>query len=185
MKMLLAAIAALLVVPGVAAAQDISGPRVEARIGWETPTVSGDGDVYKIGQAVSYGAEAGYDVALSEKVALGGYVNYEASGVNLCDSGYCIGENGNLGAGARLTFGLGGRAAIYVKGGYARISMKASSGGVSDSESKSGVQGGLGFEFGVASHVYAFVEGSYADYGSLYGINLQRRHVAGGVGFRF
>jgi hypothetical protein len=28
-------------------------------------------------------------------------------------------------------------------------------------------------------------EVNYADYGSFYGINLQRRHVAAGVGVRF
>ncbi|MFZ5748314.1 MAG: hypothetical protein ACOY45_11750 [Pseudomonadota bacterium] len=39
----------------------------------------------------------------------------------------------------------------------------------------------------VAKHVYVNVEGSYADYGEFFGTGyyLQRRHVAGGIGFRF
>ena len=56
MKKYLVAAAAFVCVPGVAAAQDsapassrasnFDGPRVEARIGWETPTVSDNGNVY-------------------------------------------------------------------------------------------------------------------------------------------
>ena len=47
--------------------------------------------------------------------------------------------------------------------------------------------GALGAEFAVSSNVYVNVEAAYADYGELYdtGVNLQRRHVAAGIGFRF
>jgi outer membrane immunogenic protein len=73
MKKYLTIALAIACVPGVAAAQDMDesqaapaadfgGVRVEARIGYETPTVSEDNDVYKIGSAVSYGGELGFDI---------------------------------------------------------------------------------------------------------------------------
>jgi outer membrane immunogenic protein len=175
--------AAIACVPGVAAAQDFDGARVEARIGYETPTVSEDNDVYKIGSAASYGGEIGFDFK-ANKVVVGPYVNYEFSSVELCDGGDCLGEKGNLSAGARIGVIVGNRGLVYAKAGYANIEFEVTSGTASASESKSGVQGGLGFEFGLGKF-YGFVEGSYADYGKFYGINLQRRQVAGGVGIRF
>jgi outer membrane immunogenic protein len=193
-KLLVATAALFACVPGVAMAQEeaptgnpFAGARVEARIGYETPTVSGDGEVYKIESNVSYGGEIGYDAALSEKVTLGAYANYEFSNVELCDGGTCLGEKGNLGVGGRIGFVLSPKAALYGKVGYASFALKASIGGVSDTDNLGGVQGAIGAEFAVAKHVYLNVEASYADYGELYdtGVNLQRRHVAAGVGFRF
>lgn len=196
-KLLAAAVAAAFVcLPGVAAAQDyagdagpdnaFAGPRIEARIGWETPTVSdGTGAVYKVGQAVSYGGEAGFDLAAGKKVTIGAYVNYDVSNVDVCDGTDCLGEKGNLSAGARIGFAASPTVLIYIKGGYNSITMKAKSGGFSGEETKGGVGGALGVEFVVRKHVYAFVEGNYADYGDFYGINLQRRHVAAGLGVRF
>lgn len=197
MKKLLVAAAAFSCVPGIAMAQDaapeatpaeaFSGFRGEARIGYETPTVSGDGDVYKIGSAASFGGEIGYDVAVSRTVTFGPYVQYELSSVELCDGGDCLGEKGNLTAGGRIGVAVGGKTALYVKLGYSSIELEASSGGVSESDSLGGVYGAFGAEFSVTKNVYINIEGSYADFGELYdsGINLQRRQVAAGVGFRF
>jgi outer membrane immunogenic protein len=176
---------ALVCLSGVAHAKDFTGARAEARIGWETPTVSGDGEVYKIGQAVSFGGEVGFDIAAGKSVVVGPYATYEFSGVELCDGGDCLSERGNLGAGGRIGFVLSPKALVYAKLGYANIDMKASSGSLSASESEGGVQGALGVDFGLAKSVYGFVELNYADYGKFYGINLQRRHVAGGLGVRF
>jgi outer membrane immunogenic protein len=194
-----AAAAAFLCLPGIAAAQDYSdtaaasdaghdfaGPRIEARIGWETPTVSdGTGAVYKVGQAVSYGGEVGFDAAVGKKVTLGAYANYDVSNVSVCDGTDCLSEKGNLSAGARIGFVLSPSAVLYVKGGYNSITMKAKSGGFTGEETQGGIGGALGAEFVVSKNLYAFVEGNYADYGDFFGINLQRRHVAAGVGVRF
>lgn len=190
MKIYLLGAAALASVPGVACAQDTAangfdGIRVEARLGYETPTVSEDGDVYKIGSAVSYGGEAGVDFKLGEKVVAGPYLTYEFSSVELCDDGECLKEEGNLGAGARLGFAVSPTVLIYGKIGYANIKFKAETSFGDASASKGGVQGALGANFNFGENVYGLVEFNYADYGKLYGINLQRRHVAAGVGFRF
>lgn len=164
---------------------DFDGVRVEARVGYETPTVSEDGDVYKIDSAVSYGGEAGFDIAAGDNVVVGPYAVYEFSSVKLCDGGFCLEENGNLGAGVRLGYAATPTVLLYGKLGYASISFKASAFGLSDSESKGGVQGALGVDVNLNKNVYAGVEFNYADYGKFEGINLQRRHVAAVLGFRY
>jgi outer membrane immunogenic protein len=196
MKKYLAAMAAFACVPGVAVAQEsapdaatpasrFDGVRIEARLGYETPTVSDDGDVYKIGSAVSYGGEVGFDFRLSPSVVMGPYATYEFSSVDLCDGADCISEDGNLGAGVRVGFVAGGRTLIYGKLGYARIRFSATSGGITASDSDEGIQGAIGVNVNFGSNVYGLAEINYADYGNFGGINLQRRHVAAGVGVRF
>jgi outer membrane immunogenic protein len=171
--------------PGVAYAQDFDGVRIEARLGYETPTVSGDGDVYKIGSAVSYGGELGYDLKAGNSVVVGPYATYEFSTVKLCDGGFCLKEKGNLGAGARVGFAVSPTVLVYGKIGYARITFKASSSFGSDTASKGGVQGAIGVDVNFGKNYYGFAEINYGDYGKFSGVNLQRRHVATGLGVRF
>ena len=191
MKHYLVAFAAIACVPGVAAAQDtdtaphFNGVRAEARLGWETPTVSESGNVFKIDSAVSYGGEVGFDVKLGRKVVAGPYAVYEFSSVKLCDGPDCIREDGNLGVGGRIGVAVGPRALIYGKLGYARIRFTASSGGATGSESAEGVQGAIGLNVNLSRHVYGLAEINYADYGRFAGVKLQRRHVAAGIGVRF
>lgn len=191
-KFFAAAAATILLAPVSAFAQDeapahdFAGPRIEARLGYETPTVSdGSGGIWKIGSAVSYGGEIGFDIRAGKNVVVGPYANYEFSSVSLCDAGDCLNETGNLSVGGRLGVVVGTKTLVYAKAGYASITLEAKSGSLSESESKGGVQGALGVEIGLGKSAYAFVEGSYADFGTFYSINLQRRHVAGGLGIRF
>jgi len=194
MKKLLVAAAALSCLPGVAFAQEeesagnlFDGARIEARLGYETPTVSGDGDIYKIGSAVSYGGEIGFDLAVSNKVTVGPFVNYEFSGVELCDGPDCLKVKGNLAAGGRVGVELSPTTALYGKIGYASLTIEASSGATTASDSKGGVYGALGVEISVSKNAYVTVEGAYADFGDFYGtgFNLQRRQASVGFGFRF
>lgn len=193
MKKILVAAAALSCLPGVAFAQDekpvnlFDGLRVEARLGYETPTVSGDDDIYKIGSAVSYGGEIGFDLAVSSKATVGPFVNYEFSGVKVCEGSDCLKVQGNLAAGARIGFEVSPKVALYGKLGYAQLSLKASSGTLSATDDKGGVYGAIGAEFALAKNAYVNVEMAYADLGEFYvsDYHLQRRHVAAGVGFRF
>lgn len=192
MRKYLAAAAALACVPGVAAAQGAASPaaqfdgvRLEARLGYETPTVSDNNNVYKIGSAVSYGGEAGFDLRVGNNVVVGPYATYEFSSVDVCDGADCLSEDGNLGVGARLGF-VAGRTLIYGKLGYARIRFTASTGGVNaGSDSQGGVQGAIGVNLNFGRNLYGMAEINYADYGEFAGINLQRRHVAMGLGIRF
>lgn len=187
----LAAVAAIVSVPGVAAAQDggtapnFDGVRAEARIGYETPTVSDSGNVFKIGSAVSYGGEVGFDLRLGRNVVAGPYATYEFSSVDLCDGGDCLSEDGNLAVGGRVGIVVSPRVLAYAKLGYSRIRFTATSGGLTGSDSDSGIGGAIGLNVNFGSHVYGLAEINYADYGRFEGINLQRRHVAAGIGVRF
>jgi outer membrane immunogenic protein len=191
MKHYLAAFAAIACVPGVAAAQDtgttphFNGARAEARLGWETPTVSESGNVFKIDSALSYGGEVGFDAKLGRKVVAGPYAVYEFSSVKVCDGIDCIREDGNLGLGGRIGVVVSPRVLIYGKLGYARIRFTASSGGATGSDSAEGVQGAIGLNLNFSRHVYGLAEINYADYGRFEGVKLQRRHVAAGFGVRF
>lgn len=186
MKFFWGAVAALTCVPGVAAAQDFEGARIEARIGYETPTISGDGDVYKIGSAVSYGAEIGYDMKLSESIVAGPYVTYEFSGVELCDGAACLEVDGNLGVGARIGYVVGSQGLLYAKLGYASLKISATDGVNSGSDTQGGVQGAIGYEMNFGKRFYGKLEGNYGDYGSFVdGFNLQRRQLVAGFGVRF
>lgn len=185
MKKYMVAVAAFACIPGAAVAQDFDGFRAEARLGWETPTVSDDGDVYKIESDISYGAEIGYDFKASEKVVVGPYATYEFSNVNLCDGTDCISEDGTFAAGLRGGLAVSGSALIYAKLGYSKIKISASSAGLTGSDSDDGIGGAIGANFAFGKNVYGLVEANYADYGSFYGVNLQRRHVAAGIGVRF
>lgn len=185
MKLYLALAAALMCVPVAAAAQDFDGVRAEARIGYETPTVSGNGQVYKIGSAASFGGELGYDFKLGPKVVAGPYAVYEFSTVKLCSGPDCIKEKGNLGVGGRIGIAVAPNVLIYAKAGYARITFDANTAFGSGSDSKGGVQGALGIDYNFSKHVYGLVELNYGDYGKFYGVNLQRRHALAGVGVRF
>lgn len=184
MKRYIIVAAAVAAVPGAACAQDFTGPRIEARLGYETPTVSDSTGVYKIGSAVSYGGEVGFDAG-SKKITFGGYATYEASSVELCDSSVCINEDSTIGAGARIGFVASKNLLIYVKGGYTRIKMSAKLSGLSASDNKDGVQGAIGVETNLGKMAYAKIEFNYGDYGKFYSVNLQRRHVAMGLGLRF
>jgi len=179
MKHYLAAFAAIVCAPGIAAAQDtnvaphFNGVRAEVRLGYETPTVSDDGDVYKIGSAVSYGGEVGFDFRLGRNVVAGPYATYEFSSVDLCDGGDCISEDGNLGVGARVGVVVSPRVLVYGKIGYARIRFSASSGGLTASESDEGVQGAIGLNLNFSRHVYGLAEINYADYGRFGSVSCQ------------
>lgn len=180
---------ALAFVAQPALAQDegvkMSGLRVEARLGWETPTVS-DGSVYKLGNSVSAGAEIGYDVKVSNTVTVGPYFTYDYASAETCDgAGNCLGSDGNWVAGARLGFNVGERAQIYVKGGYDQFRLKAAIPGTSDTVNLNGPGGAIGVDFAISNSAYAGFEANYADLGSFAGINFQRRHVAAKVGMRF
>jgi outer membrane immunogenic protein len=180
---LLAAAAAL--IPAAANAQGNVGGRVGLRLGYETPTVSGDGDVYKIGSAVSYGAEAGIDFHVGKKIVIGPFAEYDVSTVKNCEDGYCLKVKGTWNAGGRIGFLVGPTGQVYAKLNYSRMSIKATTPTDSASDSQGGIGGAIGYEHGLGKNAYVSIEANYADYGDFAGINLQRRQVAAGLGFRF
>jgi len=185
MRMMIVSAVALAAATPAAAQSNYDGFRAEARLGYETPTVSGDGDIYKLGSAVSYGAEVGFDLAAGTNVTVGPYVSYEESSVELEDesSTASIKVGRNYQVGGRIGLGLGGLLG-YAKVGYSNIKLSFEDSGLEESSTKGGIGGGIGVEGNVGKNAYWGVEGNYSDFGKFEGINLQRRQVAAKVGFR-
>lgn len=194
MKTAFAAVALIAIAAVPATAQDADnsiardGIRLEARATWETPTVSSvveDDDVFKLGQAVAFGGEAGFDLAVSNELVAGPYANYELSNVENCDGADCVSVKDNFAAGLHLGYALGADGQLYGKVGYAVMKLEAEVAGLQDSESGSGFQFAVGYEHGLGRNLYGRVEFGYGDNGEIYGINFQRRHASVALGARF
>jgi outer membrane immunogenic protein len=187
--MIASAIALAAATPAAAQTTDSNnsydGFRAEARLGWETPTVSGDGDIYKLGSAVSYGAEAGFDIAAGPSVTVGPFVSFEQSSVELEEDGSTasIKVGRNYQVGGRVGFGLGGVLG-YAKLGYSNIKLSLDGTLADYSDTKGGIGGGLGVEGNFGKSTYWGIEGNYSDFGKFEGVNLQRRQVAVKFGVR-
>lgn len=141
--LLLAAIAAGAATPTFA--QDLSGIRVEGRIGWEQVGADArypnpdededeDGDEFLTGSekdsALTYGAELGYDVQLGG-VVLGAYAGADMSDSGSCgevlgDDAACASLDRTFTLGVRAGVPLGESALLYAKGGYSNGKFEAS-----------------------------------------------------------
>ena len=165
------------------------GFRIEARATYETPTVSSieeDDDVYKIGSAMAFGGEAGFDLAVGERVVVGPYAQYEFSTIESCDSGACLSADGYLEAGLHIGYAVGTNGQLYGKVGYAEqgFEVDVATGG-DFKDTGNGVAFALGYEHSFGPNFYGRVEGGYADLGDVFTINTQRRHFGIALGTRF
>jgi outer membrane immunogenic protein len=170
-------------------ADDFAGARVEAHVGYETPTVNDsayEGD-YKLDSAVAAGGEIGYDVALGDSLVAGPYAVFETSGVKWCLANTCLDEKHNWAVGGRLGYVLSPKVQLYGKLGYARIKFDASVGNLATDVSNSGVQGAIGVTYALSPRFYTFLEANYADNGKFLNgtLELKRRYVGTGIGTRF
>ncbi|MGL3820470.1 outer membrane beta-barrel protein [Sphingopyxis sp. R3-92] len=166
-----------------------AGLRVEARAVYETPTVSDiddeDDDVYKLGSAVAFGGEVGFDVAVSSSLVVGPYLTLEKSSVKTSDGTDYLKVKDNLAAGLHIGYAVGSKGQIYGKLGYAKLRLEAQVGAFRETASGSGVQGAIGYEHGFGDKFYVRAEAGYGDNGRIGGIKFQRRHVGLGMGVRF
>lgn len=188
MRMILAGAAALAAVASPAAAQNnYDGFRAEVRLGYETPTISIDGDdnVYELGNAVSYGGEVGFDFAVSPTVTLGAYGSLEESGVELSDPSVAetleIGANRQLGG--RVGIGLGSVLG-YFKLGYSDMKLTIRDGAFTLSDRKGGYAAGIGVEGNLGKNAYWGLEINGSDFGEVDGVSLNRSQAALRLGFR-
>jgi outer membrane immunogenic protein len=193
-KFVFAALVACTVSAPAFAAEARDGARVEGRLMYETPTVSSiidNNDVFKIGSAVAYGGEVGYDFKVSNSVAVGPYVNFEKSSVESSDGFDSLKVRDNFAAGLHAGIALSESGQVYVKAGYAKIRLLGQFGPIGDPDSISirdsgeGVQGAIGYEQGFGKNLYGRLEFGYADNGKIAGINVQRRHAGISLGARF
>lgn len=175
---------------GESAAEGKAGFRIEARAVLETPTVSNlddDDNVYKIGSAMAFGGEVGFDFAVSETVVLGPYATYEFSTVENCEAGDCVSATDNYSIGLHGGVAVGSKGLIYAKVGYASLGLEAdlASLGLETSDRGGGVGGAIGYEHGFGQNFYGRIEFGYADNGDIFGIDFQRRHAGVALGARF
>ena len=191
-KIFVALAAAGALVPAAAQAQEATtardGFRIEARATYETPTVSSvleEDDVFKLGSAVAFGGEIGYDAAVGGALTVGPYAQYEFSNVETCEGEFCIGVDNYWEGGIAVGYAIGGTGALYGKLGYGEMTVEASDGVESASESGGGIAFALGYEIGFGNNLYGRIEGGYADVGEIDGINFQRRHFGVALGARF
>jgi outer membrane immunogenic protein len=188
------------------------GARIEARAGWDRPTISlraSDGvdtiDESAGKSGVVYGGEVGYDYAVSTISFIGAYAGIEGSTTEECSEVYggdeaCLKAGRNITAGVRAGFMLSPSAAVYAKGGYSngrvRVTYEDPAAPADNFEEGGNVDGfhlGAGAEFGLKSGIYAKLEYVYSNYGDYEyvdgtdsaSLGLDRHQVVAGVGIRF
>ena len=181
-----ALLAGLACVP--AHAGDRAGLRVETRASYETATFKGRatrGHLAALGSAMAAGGEVGYDLPVARLITVGPYAGFENSTLELCDAGGCIGVRNNFAAGASFNYLRGANQVLYLKVGYARLTLDARLPGRDLVATGDGWQVASGWELRLSRALYARLEGGYADNGHMFAMNFQRFHSTIGVGARF
>lgn len=155
----------------------VSGPRVEALVGYDRVRAAGEKD----GGAL-FGIGAGYDFAVGNGVSLGADVEATESTQKEGDEDIAEVKAGrDLYAGGRATFAVSPNANLYVKGGYTNARFKATDGEVTDSANFDGFRLGAGGQYGIGGKAYVGGEYRYSNYEA----GLTRHQVALTVGTRF
>jgi outer membrane immunogenic protein len=146
-----------------------NGFRVEALVGYDRPGTDGfhfDG--------VLFGVGAGYDLPVSNTVALG--LDVEASDSTAKKYGVSTGRD--LYAGGRISVALSPRTNLYVKGGYTNARVKLSGFGGANGD---GFRLGAGGQYLISGKAYVGAEYRYSNYES----DVDRHQVALTLGTRF
>lgn len=187
---LFASAAAVAAVAAPASAANISGPRVEAVVGWDKPDFDFDAPGFdQNADGIVYGIGAGYDFALGKTVAIG--IDVEASDssaeLNFASAGDTVRfEAGrDLYAGLRFTAAASDRLNLYGKGGYTNARVKASLTTPTFAEviegEADGFRVGLGAQYAVGGKAYVGAEYRYSNYES----DLTRHQAVATLGMRF
>ena len=187
MTVLLAAAAALASAPAFAAG--ITGPRVEAVIGWDNVRV----DIEDLGDGsrsgLVYGLGLGYDFGVGGNVALGidAEITDSTADLDIVDGAdrARLSAGRDLYVGGRVTTAATDKLNLYAKAGYtnARLKARVTTGGVTETDSGNadGFRAGVGAQYAVGSNAYLGAEYRYSNYEA----GLSRHQVVGTLGFRF
>ncbi|MDP9421842.1 MAG: porin family protein [Pseudomonadota bacterium] len=155
----------------------VSGPRVEALVGYDRVRAAGEKD-----GGVLFGIGAGYDFAVGNGVSLGADIEATESTQKEGDEDIAeIKAGRDLYAGARATFAVSPNANLYVKGGYTNARFKATDGVDTFAENFDGFRLGAGGQYGIGGKAYVGGEYRYSNYEA----GLSRHQVALTVGTRF
>ena len=190
---------------------DLTGPRIEARAGYDLVELNAsydDGvdsfDGSESTGGVGYGGEIGFDLAAGGAI-IGAYAGIEDSTTDYCTEVFggdeaCLKAGRNITIGARAGIQTSARGMLYVKGGYSNGRLKATyedpsspTDNLSAGTNLDGFHVGAGGEVGFGSNAYAKLEyvytkydgGSYEDEDFGVGADLERHQLLLGVGIRF
>ena len=184
-----AAAAAVAFVSSAASANDISGFRLEALLGWDRSEFGDIGGA----SGFAYGAGIGYDFAVAETISLG--VDAEIMGATTDAEGtQLVGGNPitarvspgrDIFLGARLTGKVADRVAVYARGGYVngRAEASVSAPGFNDvaSGNLDGFRLGAGGQYLLGEKAYVGAEYRYTNYEG----DFTRHQVLATFGYRF
>jgi outer membrane immunogenic protein len=169
-----------------AVATGFSGPRAEARGGWDRTTMdlsyddgvdSFSGDAHKDG--FNIGAEVGYDAPIGPSIIAGAYAGVEFATTKACSEIFgndeaCLKLGRNFTIGGRLGTKVSPSTLLYVKGGYSNGQLKAKYSSLDDPTlnfsahaNRDGFHFGAGAEVLVGSKGYIraeYVRTNYNDY---------------------
>ncbi len=196
MRYLAAASAAVFLWSNAAQAEDFDGPHIEIRGGWDQTNRDKNIAPFKVlgsANGLSYGAGAGYDIALTDKVIAGVEI-----GVDLFENNdTATSGTTRFESKAKRDFEVGGRLGIklsdnllaFAKAGYskARFTQAITIGGTTGNSRTEftsdldGVRAGAGLEFLLSKGLYAKSEYRYTNYQD--GISRHQVLVAAGVRF--
>lgn len=217
MRYLVGLLCAVIATPAMAQESDqksgsdssIGGFRIEAHAGIERPNLSegtnGVTYVAKLGSALAYGGEIGYDVPVSSTITVGPYVSYDLANSDICDTGsiptgtitICFDAKSNISGGLRGAIAAGQRGELYASLGYAKydydyaeVVRNGTNTVVSSYASTDGDEGidvGFGYNHTVMDHVYLGVGMRVTELGHFEGtsVKLQRFQGQVNLGARF
>lgn len=217
MKYLLGLVGALAASPAMAQQSDeaktangnIGGFRVEVHAGIERPNLneedSGVTYVAKLGSALAYGAEIGYDVPVSDRFTVGPYVSYDLANSDICDSAsvpggnvdVCFDAKSNISGGLRGAAAVGTNGELYASLGYAKYAYNYSEilrngqnqivSAYANGDGAEGIDVGFGYNHMISGNVYAGVGMRITELGDFEGtsVNLQRFQGQVNLGLRF
>ena len=179
----------------VASAQNKAGLRVEGRVFYERIGDPEDDIIYELGDAVGFGGEIGYDVAVGENIVVGPYFNYDISTVEACDLDLCLSSDGFWAAGLHIGFTSGESGLIYGKLGYSQQSLTLEGPFVEpgtdivfeldENDKGGGYNFAFGYEQGFGPNAYGRLEVSVSENYDLYDFDFQRTAIGASIGARF
>lgn len=192
MRKLLLATAGAAALAATPAAAQVSGPRVEAVIGYESARLDDFGSRDDVSEnAAVYGLGIGYDIPVGPTIAIG--IDLEATNSDvrwheastLFSTDLAIELGRDLYAGARLTAALSPALNLYAKAGYTNVARRLDFTSPTFSEVIESDEGGLrvggGAQFAVGRNAYVGAEYRFSSYDG----DLQRHQGVAALGFRF
>ncbi len=159
-----------------ASAAEFVGPRIELHAGWDRAGIDGETE-----DGVVYGGGIGYDVAVGDAATFGIEAGVDFATTDVAVGGGELQAKRDIEASARLGFRLGEQMLLYAKAGYTNARVTAAAFGFSLSDELDGVRVGVGGEYAYSDQGFAKVEYRYSNYES----GFERSQLLFAIGARF